>query len=346
VTKEPAVLEIDGSMGEGGGQVLRTSLALSTLTGRPFEIARIRANRRKPGLMRQHLTAVQAAARVCHAQVEGAELSSQSLRFTPGPAVPGVYECAVGTAGSATLVLQTVLPPLLAAGGPSRVVVEGGTHNPLAPPFDFLERSFLPLVNRMGARISARLERWGFFPAGGGRVVVDVEAPAGLRPIEIHERGDIRERIARARVANLPISIARRELDHVQQALGLPPSSLQAEEVGNAVGPGNVLSVELRLDSHHEVFTAFGQRGVPAEAVAADAVRQVQAYLAGGQPVGDHLADQLLIPLAMAGGGSFRTGPPSRHTLTNLEVVGRFLPVNITCREFAPRAWTIAVAPR
>lgn len=340
------MLEIDGSTGEGGGQVLRTSLALSALAGRPFQIDRIRANRKKPGLMRQHLTAVQAAARVCNAHVEGATLTSQSLRFTPGPVVPGVYEFAVGTAGSATLVLQTVLPPLLTAGGPSRVVVEGGTHNPLAPPFDFLERSFLRLLNRMGARVSARLERWGFFPAGGGRVVVEIEPSAALRPIQIIERGEIRQRTARALVANLPLSIARRELDHVQQALGFAPSWLHADEVTEAVGPGNVLSIELELDSHEEVFTAFGQRGVPAEAVASDVVRQVQAYLASGQPVGHHLADQLLIPFALAGGGAFRTGPPSRHTLTNLEVVGRFLPVNITCQEFASRAWTIEVKTR
>jgi RNA 3'-terminal phosphate cyclase len=179
--------------------------------------------------------------------------SSPKAREGLSPVVPGVYEFQVGTAGSATLVLQTVLPPLLTAGGPSRVVVEGGTHNPLAPPFDFLERSFLPVLSMMGARVSARLERWGFFPAGGGCVVVEIEPAPGLRPVELVERGKIRQRIARAVVANLPLSIARRELAHVQQALS-----------------------------------------------------------------------QLLIPLAMAGGGAFRTGPPSRHTLTNLEVVRRF----------------------
>jgi RNA 3'-terminal phosphate cyclase (ATP) len=338
------VLKIDGSMGEGGGQVLRTSLALSALTGQPFEIEKIRASRKKPGLMRQHLTSVQAAARVCNAQVEGAAISAQSLRFTPGPVVPGVYEFQVGTAGSATLVLQTVLPPLLTAGGPSRVVVEGGTHNPLAPPFDFLERSFLPVLSMMGARISARLERWGFFPAGGGRVVVEIEPSPGLRPVELVERGEIRQRIARAVVANLPLSIARRELAHVHQALSFDPSWLQPQEVTGAVGPGNVVSIEFVLDSHHEVFTAFGQRGVPAEAVAGDVVRQAREYLAAGQPVGHHLADQLLIPFAMAGRGAFRTGPPSRHTLTNLEVVRRFLLVGIVCREFAPRAWAIEIA--
>src|SRR5215831_445162 len=183
------MLKIDGSLGEGGGQVLRTSLALSALTGQPFEIEKIRASRKKPGLMRQHLTSVQAAARVCNAHVEGAAISSQSLRFAPGPAVAGVYEFQVGTAGSATLVLQTVLPPLLLARGPSRVVVEGGTHNPLAPPFDFLERSFLPLIQRMGPSVELELRRPGFFPAGGGRFHAKIKPVKKLVRFDLLERG-------------------------------------------------------------------------------------------------------------------------------------------------------------
>src|SRR6185295_18962730 len=159
------MLKLDGSVGEGGGQILRTALALSALTGQPFQIDRIRAQRRKPGLMRQHLTAVRAAAEVCQATVAGDSLGSMALSFVPGAVKAGSYSFAVGTAGSATLVLQTVLPPLLVAAGPSTLTIEGGTHNPLAPPFDFLERSFLPLVARMGPQFEARLERWGFYPA-------------------------------------------------------------------------------------------------------------------------------------------------------------------------------------
>jgi RNA 3'-terminal phosphate cyclase (ATP) len=337
------MLKIDGSFGEGGGQVLRTSLALSALTGQPFEIDGVRAGRRKPGLLRQHLTALRAVARVCNAQVTGDELGSLAVRFTPGPVTPGTYEFAVGTAGSATLVLQTVLPPLLAAGGPSRVRIEGGTHNPMAPPFEFLERSFLRVLAAMGARVAVRLERWGFYPAGGGALAVEIEASGRLSPIELVERGEVRERRARAVVAGLPRTIAQKELAHVREGLGLSPAELEVHEVPDPHAAGNVLAVELALLSHHEVFTAFGQRGVPAAAVADDVVEQVRRYLGTGQPVSAYLADQLLIPFAMAGGGTFRTGPPSRHTLTNVEVVRRFLPVALECREFAPRCWSVEV---
>ena len=166
---------IDGSMGEGGGQVLRTALALSVVTQKPFAVERIRAGRKKPGLMRQHRTAVDAATTICGARVDGGELGSQRLTFEPGRVRSGEYKFSVGTAGSACLVLQTVLPPLLTADGPSRLVLEGGTHNPWAPPFDFLKKAFLPLLHKMGARVSTKIERHGFYPAGGGRFCVDIE---------------------------------------------------------------------------------------------------------------------------------------------------------------------------
>jgi RNA 3'-terminal phosphate cyclase (ATP) len=337
------MLKIDGSAGEGGGQVLRTALALSALTGQPFTIENIRGKRKKPGLLRQHLTAVRAAARVTNAHVEGDELGSMRLQFTPGPVVPGVYEFAVGTAGSATLVLQTILPPLLTATGPSRVRVEGGTHNPLAPPFDFLERSFLRLVNRMGARVEVRLARWGFAPAGGGAIEVEVYPTDHLTPFTLVERGEIRRRHARGVVASLSPSIGHRELAVVKEKLAFAREELEVYEVPDAHAPGNLLSIELVMDSHHELFTAFGRRDVRAAEVGQDAVRQVREYLATGEPVGEHLADQLLIPLAMAGGGAFRTGLPSMHTRTNIDVIRRFLSVPIACRELAARSWAIEV---
>ena len=338
------MLTIDGSVGEGGGQILRTALALSALTGQPFAIEKIRANRKKPGLMRQHLTAVQAAARVCNAHVEGDALGSTALRFTPGPAVGGVYDFAIGTAGSATLVLQTVLPALLTAEVPSRVTIEGGTHNPLAPPFDFLERSFLPFLNAMGPKVSVRLERWGFYPAGGGRVVVDIQPAPRLAPFERVERGPIVRKSARAVLANLPQSVAERELQVVHEMLGIERANLTTFVIEAARGKGNVLSIELQTGYHTEVFTGFGQAGVAAAVVAAEAVHEARDYLTSGQPIGVHLADQLLIPMAMSGGGVFRTGPPSRHTLTNVDVVRRFLPVALECREFDTRAWEVRVA--
>jgi len=337
------MLKIDGSMGEGGGQILRTSLALSALTGQPFTIDKIRAARKKPGLMRQHLTAVQAAARVCNAHVEGDALGSGQLTFKPGPVVPNVYEFAIGTAGSATLVLQTVLPALLVAGGKSRLTIEGGTHNPMAPPFDFLERSFLPLLNRMGPRVAARLELWGFYPAGGGRVVVDIEPAARLEAVEMCEPTKVRNKTARAILANLPGSIAERELQVIHEMLGLPRAKMQSVALEGVRGRGNVVTIDFENEHHSEVFTGFGAAGVAAEVVATEAVQEARDYLACGMPIGVHLADQLLIPFAMSGGGGFRTGPPSRHTLTNVEVVGRFLPVAMTCHEFSPRAWEVRI---
>src|SRR6185436_13785565 len=169
------MISIDGSFGEGGGQILRTALSLSLATGAPFRIENIRAQRPKPGLLRQHLTAVQAAAAVGRAHVEGHTAGSLALTFTPTGVFPGDYAFAVGTAGSATLVLQTILPPLLAAGGRTVVTLEGGTHNPWAPPFDFLKRVFLPIVNRLGPRVEVALERYGFYPAGGGRFSVTID---------------------------------------------------------------------------------------------------------------------------------------------------------------------------
>lgn len=205
-----STLIIDGSQGEGGGQVLRTSLALSMVTGRPFRIEGIRAGRANPGLLRQHLTGVRAAAEISGAKVQGAELGSKQLTFEPGEVRAGDYQFSIGTAGSTTLVLQTILPALLAAKGRSTMVLEGGTHNPAAPPFDFLQRVFLPLVNRMGPRVSVELERHGFFPAGGGCFRVVVDPVEKLQPLELLTRGEIRRRTCRVLLSNLPRTIAKR----------------------------------------------------------------------------------------------------------------------------------------
>ncbi len=331
--KMPAMIVIDGSQGEGGGQIVRTALALSLCTGKAFRIEKVRAGRAKPGLMRQHLTAVEAAKAVGGAQVEGAVVRSAALSFTPGAVRPGSYTFSVGTAGSATLVLQTVLPALLTAPGPSTLVLEGGTHNPLAPPFDFLARCFLPLVGAMGPHVSATLQRPGFYPAGGGRFTVEVVPAPKLSPLELVERGEIRRRLARALVAHLPATIAHRELKVVKDELGWEESALKVEEVRGSHGPGNLLMLELESERLTEVVTAFGERGVAAEAVARKAVAEARRYLDAGAPVGEHLADQLLVPLALAGGGRFRTLPLSLHARTQMDVIGRFLDVPIRASE-------------
>jgi len=324
------MLTIDGSVGEGGGQILRTSLALSLVTGRPFCIRRIRAGRRKPGLMRQHLTAVQAAAEVSRAQVQGAQIGSLELTFEPGAVTPGTYRFAVGTAGSTTLVLQTVLPALLTAAEPSSLQLEGGTHNPAAPPFDFLEKTFLPVINRMGPRVTALLQRPGFYPAGGGAFTVAISPCDRLGQLDILERGTIVGRTARAVVSNLPRHIATRELKVVGRTMGWDEPCLRVQELSTGRGPGNVLVIEIACEHITEVFSGFGERGMRAEAVADGACREVREYLSAGVPVGRCLADQLLLPFALAGGGSFATLPLSPHARTNIGVLDSFLDLRIS----------------
>jgi RNA 3'-terminal phosphate cyclase (ATP) len=340
------MITIDGSFGEGGGQILRTSLALSLVTGKPFTLENIRAKRGKPGLLRQHLTAVNAAVEVGRAKVAGNVLGSGKLVFEPVAVQAGDYHYAIGTAGSATLVFQTVLPTLLLADKPSTLVLEGGTHNPYAPPFDFLANVFLPIVNRMGPQVTTKLERPGFYPAGGGKFAVAIEPAKRLSRVDLPERGEIVRQEAVGVVSQISRRIAEAELATLQSKLSWGPDCFRVEEVANPRGPGNILIVTIRSEHVTEVFTGFGERGVPAERVALDTVEQVHEYLSAGVPVGRHLADQLLIPMALAGGGTFRTLPPTRHTLTNIEILKKFLDVEITVTKIDRLVWDIAVEGR
>jgi RNA 3'-terminal phosphate cyclase (ATP) len=339
-------IEIDGSQGEGGAEELPPALALSLVTGTPFRMTNVRAGRKRPGLMRQHLTAVLAAAEVGSAKVTGADISSRELSFSPGPVRAGDYRFSVGTAGSATLVFQTVFPALALASGRSTVVVEGGTHNPMAPPFDFLARAFLPLVARMGPRATAVLERPGFYPAGGGRFRVEIEPAQVFGRLELAERGAIAGRRATAVVALLARSIAERELKVVREKLNWAPECARIEHVQEAVGPGNVVTVEVASEHVTEVFTGFGERGVSAERVGVDLASEVTEYLAAGVPVGRHLADQLLLPMALGGGGSFRTLAPSSHTRTHADLLRAFLGVEVSIERVSDGSWRVVVPPR
>ncbi len=336
------MITIDGSYGEGGGQILRTALALSLVTGKPFSINNIRAGRKKPGLMRQHLTAVNAAVEIGDAAIEGNRIGSQAFRFEPVTVKSGNYRFAIGSAGSCTLVFQTILPALLIAGEPSEIILEGGTHNPFAPPFDFLEKAFLPVINRMGPAVRAVLEKPGFYPAGGGRFKVSVD-PAGMNRIDLIERGKVIGRRARAAVANLPVSIANRELKVIRDELEWAREQLAVVDVEDSQGPGNILSVEIVSENVTEVFTGFGQKGISAEKVAKRTVRTVREYLAADVPVGRYLADQLLLPMAMAGGGKFWTLSPTKHTSTNAEIIKKFIDVEIAVNERDQNQWEIEI---
>jgi len=243
-------------------------------------------------------------------------------------------------------VLQTVLVPLALAAAPSALVLEGGTHNPFAPPFDFLVSTFLPIVNRMGPAIEARLVRHGFYPAGGGRFEVTVTPAARLQPVDLLEReGEIATSV-RALIANVPVHVAEREIATVRRRLALPEASCRVEQLRESAGPGNVLTIEMRSGNITEIVTGFGEKGVSAESVANRAVDEARAYLLAGVPVGAHLADQLLVPLAVAGGGSFRTVAPTPHTRTNADVIARFLPAGISIEEEPGDACRIRVSGR
>ncbi|HMV55002.1 MAG TPA: RNA 3'-terminal phosphate cyclase [Rhodocyclaceae bacterium] len=332
-------IELDGAQGEGGGQILRSALTLSMITGTPFRIERIRAKRKKPGLLRQHLTAIEAAAAISGARVEGALAGSQSLGFVPNAIRGGDYRFAIGTAGSCTLVLQTVLPALWFADAPATLTVSGGTHNPAAPPADYLVHAWLPLMRRMGAQAEIELLRHGFYPAGGGEVRAQV-SPSRLVPLDLAERGELKSVHADAIVAAIPGGVARRELDVVARAFS--DIDAQIRELPAREGPGNALLLGFVHEHVTELFSGFGERGVSAETVAGRVVKAARAWLASGAAVGEHLADQLVMPLALAGGGSFTTHVQSSHLTTNLDVIARFLPVRAQVEQDG-RGWRVSI---
>jgi RNA 3'-terminal phosphate cyclase (ATP) len=329
--KKPGMITIDGAEGEGGGQILRTALALSLVTGQPFRIVNIRAGRKKTGLLRQHLTAIYAAIEVGDAVADGAEMGSQELVFRPEKIRTGDFRFAIGTAGSVTLVLQTVLPALMLAGKPSTLILEGGTHNPFAPPFDFLVRTFLPQLARFGPQVQATLERPGFYPAGGGKINVQITPAARLIGVELLSRGDDQGRRVVAHLAGLQESIAHRAFEQIAKRMNWTADVFEIRTHPTECGPGFVLIAEVASQEIAETFIAFGERGLRTEHVADALVDAVRDYLASDAPVGELLADQLLLPLALAGEGAFRTVRLSRHTRTNMAIIERFLPVQFRC---------------
>ncbi len=274
--------------------------------------------------MRQHLTAARAAAEICGGELEGAELGSRALSFNPGSVLPDDYTFAIGTAGSCTLVLQTVLPPLLTAARESRVRIKGGTHNLGAPPFDFLARSFLPLLARMGAGVSLELVSYGFYPRGGGEIRARIVPAPRLGSLALTERGAWKRGYAEAYVATLPAHVAQRELEVVGRQLDWKRDQLHLRALPSDTGPGNVLTLTVEHENVTEVFTGFGERGVRAEDVARTAAGEAAAYLAARAPVGEHLADQLLLPMALGDGGVFVTTTATEHLRTNAAIVERF----------------------
>jgi RNA 3'-terminal phosphate cyclase (ATP) len=294
--------------------------------------------------LRQHLAAVLAARDIGGADALDVGLGATELEFRPGRPKGGEYRFAVASAGSACLVVQTVLMPLLLADGPSVLVVEGGTHNPTAPPWEYLARVLFPLLERMGARVRGTLERHGFYPAGGGRVRVEIEPVAKLGSLVLLERGAIVSRSARVLLAHIPPHVGEREVRSLCERLTGFESRVTVVQVEDSAGPGNAVLIELECEHVTEIFAAFGERGLRAEVVAERAADQLLEYLAHDAPVGPHLADQLMLPLALAGEGAFRTCALTAHSRTNLDVIRRFLPARAEVRERAANDVVVELA--
>ena len=320
---------IDGSTGEGGGQILRTSLTLSCITGKSLHIENIRAARRNPGLAKQHLSCVRAACKICNGQAQGATKGSKMLDFQPGSIRNGDYHFDIGSAGSASLVIQTILPALFLADKPSTVTVTGGTHNPMAPPFDFLNETFLPAIETAGFGGNCKLIKHGFFPAGGGKITFNIQPWQGNKGkiIVLCHPNKEPQIYGRIYTAKLPERVAQRQRKLLLQS-GLNIRNTEHIEVEDSNGPGNCAMIRLCSSEHTTVFTAFGMRGKPSEEVISEVLGLTEDFLTIESAVDRFLADQLLIYMALAKAGSFTTNECSSHLQTNIEVIKQFLPVD------------------
>lgn len=325
------MVEIDGSYGEGGGQILRTSISLSALLKEPFHINNIRKNRKKPGLMPQHLMAVKATAEICGAKVKGAVQGSGELTFEPGKAFHGNFSFDIGTAGSTSLLFQTLLLPLIHAGGGSTLELTGGTHVPMSPPFDYIKEVFLPTLARMGVKTSCEIKSYGFYPRGGGLVRFRIEPVKEIFPGGFTERGKLKEIKIVSAVCGLPLSIARRQTDSVLGILAGYEVNILTEslEVNSfSGGRGTYIFILAIYENIQAGFSAVGERGKRAEAVGAEAAYDFLMYDRAGSSyaLDRHLADQIVLYLALARGESAFTTPfMTEHLLTNLWAMGKFL---------------------
>jgi len=338
----PFMIYIDGSYGEGGGQVLRTSLSLATITGQPIRIERIRAGRKKPGLAAQHLTGVRAAAAICNAQVQGDELGSTNLEFTPSSSVQaGKYTFDVSdaregrSAGAVTLVLQTILLPLALARGDSQIILRGGTHVAYSPSLSYIEQVYLPILKRMGVQAEVRLHRWGWYPQGGGEVELHVSGGSTLTSINLLERGQLQEVRGLAVVTQLPSHIPQRMASRAENLLHeahLKATVRPLRERGVAPGAGIFLTAE--YEDSLAGFGALGRLGLPADKVAEIACQELLNFHKTNAPVEEHLADQLLLPAALGSETSqYRVAEISTHLTTNAWVIHQFGIASITIDE-------------
>jgi RNA 3'-terminal phosphate cyclase (ATP) len=325
------MLEIDGSYGEGGGQILRTSLSLACALRRPVRIVNIRKNRKRPGLMPQHLTCVNALKKICDANVKGNEKGAVELLFEPEKARPGNYVFDIGTAGSTSLLLQAILPPLLFAEGNCRITLRGGTHVPCSPAYHYMEDVFIPMLRRLGLTVTVEIERSGFYPRGGGEIICETAPAREIKGFVLEKRRTIKRVSGLSAVAGLPRGIAERQKKACLQMIAADGIDGVIETVSvSALGKGTFIFIKAEDDTCHAGFSSIGERGKRAEKVGSEAARDFLDYYRTMACLDPHLADQIVVYLAMAQGRSlFSTSKITVHLLTNLWVIGRFL--NITC---------------
>jgi RNA 3'-terminal phosphate cyclase (ATP) len=338
------MIDVDGSFGEGGGQIVRSSLTLAAVLGVPVRIENIRARRPKPGLGNQHLAAARAVAKICKGNLEGAKKGSKELLFEPGEIRAGHYSREIGTAGSTTLILQTVLPVLASADRESAITIYGGTHNPMAPPSEFITECCLPAVALLGINASCELVRHGFYPKGGGAIKAKVEPwDKAFGPLDLTEDVDWGEPEVTVLIANLPEHVAEREQNEIAERLRIDPLTVKIEPLPGDVGPGNAVMVRYRSGDRIALITSFGEPRKRAERVAQEAARQAKNFARSKAPVDPHLADQLLLPMALGAGGSFITSEITEHARTQAEVIRAFLGAETDIRQKKSDCWLITV---
>ena len=333
---------IDGSQGEGGGQILRSTLALSMCTGTPVRIENIRAGRRKTGLLRQHLACVRASKEITNAKVIGDELGSSIVEFRPGVIKAATYDFAIGSAGSTSLLFQTVLPALLMADAESVVSFSGGTHNDLAPSFDFIKHCFIPALASINLDIKAELNAYGFMPNGGGKWTATIQPIKGMTALDMMSIGKIQSRQAVVTQSGVSRSVAERELGRIKKKLQWADGDLRINQV-DSIGPGNVVSLRVSDGHINEVIDVVGAKQLTAERVAGRAIASMKRYLKSGAAVGEYLCDQLLLPLALGNGGRFTTVEPSLHTKTNIDVIKEFIDCDIDINEVSDDLFEINI---
>lgn len=332
------MIVIDGSHGEGGGAVLRSSLSLSVLLGEPLRIENIRVKRPNPGLQAQHLTGVRTLAKVCRAKLEGAKLGSTTLTFRPqSPPRSGEYSCDVaearkgGSAGAASLVFQASLLPLIMVEGNSRLFLRGGTHVAWSPPFHYLKTVYLPTLGRMGIEADVEIEEWGWYPIGGGVMTAQITGLGSeateIAGLELSDRGALRSLRGVSAISNLPRHVAERQKGQAEKVLRHEGFEPQIEIIDAASkGRGSVLFLVAEFENVRAGFTSLGRKGKPAERVAEDACAQFLHYYRSGAALDQYLADQLILPMALAqGDSSLTTCRITQHLLTNIWVVEQFL---------------------